>query len=1045
MKSIVRFVFMATVVATTFLVSCVYGQTQTDTTFRTQMNAAFANVDRTRIPYGLLRDYAMEFTNLQNYNGAVPLADTNSVNPDIFWDIYKTVATSRIHSSAAGILLPDTIGNRWFSARGPGRITLAGMFFKYSKYKADAANYVTITNNQIYDKFVSGVWQNPYQTDQVFVISPSVTMYKGKTFQVVLPANLWMTNSASSISNIAINTGSGYVTLTPGVPLNVTYADTSRKEWTYRLTQTDGTILYAHSHVQVKSSPYDPIGGILARLGDSNPDTVRLRATDSYLGEAAIGTVIIRYADADRKVRRPLIVAEGFDPGHITNPELLGGETTVSGFINNVVDSSSALGNILWTNQEYDIIYVDWDKGTDYIQRNAFLLERVIKWVNEIKQPLVNTTTYASNVVVGLSMGGLCARYALKDMENKGINHQTRLFVSFDSPHQGANVPQGIQDLALHAKSLYLKTGATAWVTEFILAVLGKASVYQELNLANTPAAKQMLITHINDLAQIDNSVHNQWQTELKNLGYPVGVSGTPFRMVAVSNGSECGQTQSFLPGANLLTLTGNGSTRFLGEIASSILLPGASGLLGQPAFLLSVLPGNSSFNLDVAIRAQADGSSNEVYKCKLIYTKKLLGFININSIITNQSNSSSASTLPYDYFGGGRYDLKANGFDLQGIAFNNWVGKGSITGTMQPYFCFVPTASALDLGKGNVTLTKSDYLAAYSGATPPASPKNTPFVNFITAFDNQNDQNDVHINIRERNGSWLAKELQGAPVTSGCTLYCTRPTITGPSTGICTNSQTYTVSIPAATGRTFEWIATPATYVNQFQNGSTSNQVTLVRNGGNGTISLVCKIQTECGVIYSNPLSIRVGFPAEPTLANVSLAPYPYYGINATVVTSEVGPYKWYIDGVLKKTTSGTQSDVIPAGQCGVQHYLRVEVSNSCSSTFGAPYYFTNTCNGPGGAFVSPNPASSTLTVSTVTNEPATAAKTSATKNTVNSSIKLIKVYDTGGTLRKTLNFSGTKTQENINVSDLQTGTYFLEILTNFNEVKKQKIIIAR
>ncbi len=43
-----------------------FAQTETDTTFSNQMNYIFVNVDKTKTPYGILRDYGMEFTNVEN-------------------------------------------------------------------------------------------------------------------------------------------------------------------------------------------------------------------------------------------------------------------------------------------------------------------------------------------------------------------------------------------------------------------------------------------------------------------------------------------------------------------------------------------------------------------------------------------------------------------------------------------------------------------------------------------------------------------------------------------------------------------------------------------------------------------------------------------------------------------------------------------------------------------------------------------------------------------------------------------------------------------
>lgn len=80
--------------------------------------------------------------------------------------------------------------------------------------------------------------------------------------------------------------------------------------------------------------------------------------------------------------------------------------------------------------------------GADFIQRNAFVLVTLIEKIN---QTLVANGSTEKLVVVGPSMGGLISRYALKWMENNSKNHNTRLWISFDAPHKGANIAIGDQ------------------------------------------------------------------------------------------------------------------------------------------------------------------------------------------------------------------------------------------------------------------------------------------------------------------------------------------------------------------------------------------------------------------------------------------------------------------------------------------------------------------------------------------------------------------------------------------------------------------------
>ena len=56
-----------------------------------------------------------------------------------------------------------------------------------------------------------------------------------------------------------------------------------------------------------------------------------------------------------------------------------------------------------------------------------------------------NPGTTEKIVVIGPSMGGQIARYALAYMEHNNLPHNTRLFISLDSPNNGATIPIGLQ------------------------------------------------------------------------------------------------------------------------------------------------------------------------------------------------------------------------------------------------------------------------------------------------------------------------------------------------------------------------------------------------------------------------------------------------------------------------------------------------------------------------------------------------------------------------------------------------------------------------
>lgn len=449
----------------------------------------------------------------------------------------------------------------------------------------------------------------------------------------------------------------------------------------------------------------------------------------------------------------------------------------------------------------------------------------------------------ADNVILGLSMGGVISRWALRDMETRlGQQHNTRMFISMDAPQQGANVPAAYQHLARHARSLYLQTGATAALVETIQFFANGLSPFRVLSLSDRPASRQMLINWVNGSGNIDNTFHDGWQTELRNLGYPTQDN---IRNIAISNGAECGTTQPFAPGAELLNLNGKANTRFLGDILGQIGFPLVGSILNWPGFFLGVLPGRNDIKYEFIANAQpSQGVSQRIYKGKISYTKKVLWVIPVNVTITERNNNSNTTLLPMDYYAGGELNI---GADVNDINFQNALVRFNMSFSQIPTFNFIPTPSALDIGLNNVTLNNADYLAAYVGGAPPITPKNSPFHNFVTAFNDQR-RNEQHIGFFTRNGNWLAAELTqtgnpppNAPIAN-CIAFCENGTISG-ATSFC-NSETFTA--PFGNDVTYDWLVDQPWLVTTQPFGNTF-EVTRAGSAG-GSLVITVQITGDCG-----------------------------------------------------------------------------------------------------------------------------------------------------------------------------------------------------
>jgi len=188
------------------------------------------------------------------------------------------------------------------------------------------------------------------------------------------------------------------------------------------------------------------------------------------------------------------------------------------------------------------------DGGADYIERNAFLLVKLIQQVNAT---LAANGVASKIVVVGPSMGGQISRYALAYMEKQqaagvaNMNHNCRLWVSFDSPHDGANIPMSVQETLRFFGTEGEKVEAK--------------DAYQ--NQLRSPAARQLLIEQL-DGQNSTASFHSTYYNNLRANGL-TGSNGYPvnLRKISLLNGTG-NSRQTYGDGAEVLN--GEGRKTFL-------------------------------------------------------------------------------------------------------------------------------------------------------------------------------------------------------------------------------------------------------------------------------------------------------------------------------------------------------------------------------------------------------------------------------------------------------------------------------------------------
>lgn len=149
----------------------------------------------------------------------------------------------------------------------------------------------------------------------------------------------------------------------------------------------------------------------------------------------------------DEKIRRPFIIVPPYRPS--IQKKTLNSYWTQF----NIDDLFTKL-----TEMGYDVIFIKEKNGHSSISEGGEVIAEFITHINNEKASNYPDEDW-ENIVMGFSAGGQQARYALmqleyEHMENNGPHHHSRLYIPFDSPQNGANVP-------LFTQSVYYEFSST--------------------------------------------------------------------------------------------------------------------------------------------------------------------------------------------------------------------------------------------------------------------------------------------------------------------------------------------------------------------------------------------------------------------------------------------------------------------------------------------------------------------------------------------------------------------------------------------------------
>jgi hypothetical protein len=986
--------------------------------YSNRMNHIFGAIDKTKVTTGYLKEFGIRFNSVESYNGI--LSDTNWVDNSQWQSLYNSLYSMRVGNVASAMTPPSSVFQHLKTQQtsNPDVVLLAALHYTYQQYKTTAYTNgdVTIVNERIYD--VSG--RNPYENKTAFAVTPMNHYLTGNTFSFKLSSNMLYTNNQYALNWVQVDfdNGQGYQTITLDNVISVTYTSGGEKEIKIKFVHSNDVPEYSHAKIYVDYVPSQ----VQARFSGSGAYSVFPAIVGAaYLGVSGTGDVIVETAGTDGKLDKPLIVVEGFDPDGSFNYSSLINSNRLGG-INVVINASTGYTlNQAIEDEGYDLVFINFANGTDYIQRNAYFVEAVIEWVNQ-KKALNGSTE--KNVVLGMSMGGLVARYALRHMETINKVHETKLYISHDAPHQGANVPLAYQAFVRHLAGESI--GWPVFLGFFTIDVVDLPALAPALNdgldLLKSPAAQQMLIYQLsgtggNTTFASANSLQTTFINEFRNLGYPVQGG---IRNIAISNGSECGTPLTFAPGATLANLD---KTIDLPWFTTNIIFTIANAFSANPIrTLTSFLSTDTDIKAKFNLKALPNQQSQQIYKGRIYIKKKVLWLIDVEEpIIGEKTINSTSSMLPIDNSGGGVYDI------------NQFIG-GLPTSLSQfikeQRFSFIPTYSSLDIGNGAQPIIYNDLARVYSPLAPPLSPKNTPFHNFFT----NPTISERHIQFTLNNGNWLLTELKGTTAFYSCASSCSslpELSITGPSF-ICTNSSSNTLS-NLGQGIAVTWTASPSNLFSISSGTGINANLVAASSSVSGSGTLTYTISNSCGTPTQISKPVWVGTPTITFIEKFCVGTEAIFRFSAPAISGAT--YHWSINNPnLGVSYNGRYCEVGGAPNMSSQSYtLTLTITQGSCTLTRTQNRVYSMCGGGGGGGgplrVFPNPASDEITVEYIPEE--TESQQSIRVELINQS--LTKVYS----------IETTETYITIPVNRLPKGVYFLHV-TNREGIIKRNIFIG-
>jgi pimeloyl-ACP methyl ester carboxylesterase len=744
----------------------------------TSIDSMLTNIDHSTFTSGVLYDRVNSWAQLDIFNDSLNSASKNYFEQALL-EIHNSSNQEKFisHKSLRNSYVSDTITNK-------ADIGIINVLFHELNYNLDNENAgaLRLVDDQ-FELIANG--EPPFIENHIFMVSPLKTYLLGEAITFKTDNGFLIEDAPGrTIIDLMANFDSGneVVIMENGVISNsevtIAYSEPGYKTLSFTATFENGSTLTTQAviHVKLAQPAQDPLIEDGSVWGDIPYQG--FNETEAYIGKLDYRIFYhTNNGNTQKNLLKPIVIIDGFDPGdkrkiqdsdsnlpedlHISIEDIMVYYDD-QGVKKQIIDELRNIG--------YDVVIVNhpnhWangfkiDGGADYIERNALTHVKLYQLLNSI---LLQNNSNEELVIVGPSMGGQISRYALAYMEKNSIPHNTRLWVSLDSPHLGANIPLGVQSLI---NTIY---GSSASAQDFWDNQLGSAAARQQLieqysNRNGTQLNQYWLDGRTISQGFSENKgrpIYINYYNNLFNNGLP-GSNGYPqnLRKIALINGSLFKKKlfdNPFVPGGTDFSGTTNPENYGINGL-QSLKIEGYGNVIGHLATMETYF---------------MPGYGNN-HKISFFKSKGVLGWKYFDRFVTNNNSRGNMDIIPGGWFPSQRelaYSIENSvpcEWIIGQVCINDWTIE-----TIKHVNSFIPTVSSLGFNNPDFNWNQSmNRNLVCTGEIP-----------FDTYYGP--GKNEQHTSFTENSINWLMEELAGNPQAP--TVYLNGSDLLGPE-AICQN-----------------------------------------------------------------------------------------------------------------------------------------------------------------------------------------------------------------------------------------------------------------